>query len=157
MNDVNKTRIELTYQYLCKADAVVMLLAADQMLSISEVEFLRERILSRQIKDVFYIINRKDTLSGPEEESKVIAFAKRNLEEIIPSELSGELRIFLLSSYQALLFRRQENGDELTAKQLTKIPMDFADTGFPEFEKSWLNAKCCGILDSAHTTHGLNP
>ena len=136
MNDVNKTRIELTYQYLCKADAVVMLLAADQMLSVSEVEFLRERILSRQIKDVFYIINRKDTLSGPEEESKVIAFAQRNLEEIIPSELTGELRIFLLSSYQALLFRRQENGDELTAKQLTKIPMDFADTGFPEFEKS---------------------
>lgn len=136
MNDVNRTRIELTYRYLRQADAVIMLLAADQMLSVSEVDFLKERILSRQIKDVFYIINRKDALSGPEEESKVVTFAHRNLKEIIPPELANELRIFLLSSYQALLFRRRENGDELTAKQLTKIPVAFSDTGFPEFEKS---------------------
>lgn len=136
MNDVNKTRIELTYQYLHQADAVIMLLAADQMLSISEVEFLKERILSRQIKDVFYIINRKDALSGPEEEAKVIAFAQKNLKEIIPMELIKDLRIFLLSSYQALLFRRQVNGEELTAKQIAKIPDEFSVTGFPEFEDS---------------------
>lgn len=26
-----------------------------------------------------------------------------------------------------------------------------------EFGEKWLNAKPCGILDSAHMTHGLNP
>ena len=136
MNDVNRTRIELTYGYLQQADAVIMLLAADQMLSVSEVEFLRERILSRQIKDVFYVINRKDTLAGPEEEAKVRAFAENNLKEIIPPELAKDLRIFLVSSYQALLYRRQAGGEELTAKQVLKIPDDFAITGFSELEDS---------------------
>ena len=136
MNDVNRTRIEITYKYLKQADAVIMLLAADQILSISEVEFLKERILSRKIKDVFYIINRKDTLSGPEEEAKVIEFAKKNLKEIIPAELANDIHIFLVSSYQALLFRRQLGGEELSLKQVAKIPTDFAVTGFTEFEEA---------------------
>ncbi len=134
MNDVNRTRIELTYGYLQQSDAVIMLLAADQMLSVSEVEFLRERILSRQIKDVFYVINRKDTLAGPEEEAKVRGFAENNLKEIIPPELAKDLRIFLVSSYQALLYRRQAVGEALTTKQVLKIPDDFAITGFAELE-----------------------
>lgn len=67
-DDLNESRIEITYNYLNQADAVILLLAADQALSSGEVEFLKERILKQQIRDIFYIINRKDTLAGPDEE-----------------------------------------------------------------------------------------
>ena len=134
-NDLNKARVEITYQYLNKADAVIMLLAADQALSIGEVEFLKERIIKNQISDIFFIVNRKDTLSGPEEESRVLTFIKDNLLRIVGSSFSEKLHIHLVSSYQALLFRRQLNGESLSGKQQMKLPNDFENTGFPAFEE----------------------
>lgn len=134
-NDLNQARVEITYQYLNKADAVIMLLAADQALSTGEVEFLKERIIKNQISDIFFIVNRKDTLAGPEEENRVLAFIKDNLLRIVGASFSEKLHIHLVSSYQALLFRRQFNGESLTSKQLMKIPNDFEDTGFPALEK----------------------
>lgn len=133
-NDLNQARVEITYQYLDKADAVIMLLAADQALSVGEVEFLKERILKNQISDIFFIINRKDTLSGPDEELRVIEFVKQNLLSIVGSKCNNKLRIHLVSSYQALLFRRQINGDTLSISQQLKVPDDFSITGFSEFE-----------------------
>lgn len=134
-NDLNQARVEITYQYLDKADAVIMLLAADQVLSVGEVEFLKERILKNQISDVFFIINRKDTLSGPDEELRVIEFVKQNLLSIVGSKCNSKLRIYLVSSYQALLFRRQMNGDKLSISQQMKVPDDFSITGFDDFER----------------------
>lgn len=134
-NDLNQARVEITYEYLNKADAVIMLLAADQALSIGEVEFLKERIIKNQISDIFFIVNRKDTLSGPEEESRVLAFIKDNLLRIVGSSFSEKLHIHLVSSYQALLFRRQLNGESLSGKQQMKLPNNFENTGFPAFEE----------------------
>ena len=138
MNDINTTRVEITYRYLNKADAIIMVLAANQLLSVSEVAFLKNIILSRQIKDIFYVINRKDTLNGADEENRVIEFAKTNLREIVPNDLEMS-NIFLVSSYQALLYRRQENGEQLSAKQIMKLPENFLDTGFTEFEEALSN------------------
>lgn len=132
-DDLNQSRIEITYKYLNQADAVILLLAADQALSIGEVEFLQERILKHQIRDIFYIINRKDTLNGPDEEERVRQFVKEHLGHIL--QVSPEaVTPYLVSSYQALLFRRQAAGETLTAKQLRQIPDDFQITGFGDFE-----------------------
>lgn len=133
-NDLNQTRVELTYQYLNKADAVIMLLAADQALSIGEVEFLKERILKNQISDIFFIINRKDTLASPIEEQRVLEFVKQNVLNVTGDSLKGPLHLYLLSSYQALLARRKQNGESLSSKQLLKLPKELSDTGFPQFE-----------------------
>lgn len=133
-NDLNQTRVELTYQYLNKADAVIMLLAADQALSIGEVEFLKERILKNQISDIFFIINRKDTLASPIEEQRVLEFVKQNVLNVTGDSLKGPLHLYLLSSYQALLARRKQNGESLSSKQLLKLPNELSDTGFPQFE-----------------------
>lgn len=134
-NDLNQARVEITYQYLNKADAVIMLLAADQALSIGEVEFLKERIIKNQISDIFFIINRKDTLSGPEEEARVLEFVKDNLTQIVGVDFTEKLHIHLVSSYQALLSRRHANGESLSVKQQMKIPESIEITGFPAFEE----------------------
>ncbi len=133
-NDLNTGRIEITYRYLDQADALIMLLAADQALSASEVEFIKERILKKKIQDIFFIINRKDTLHGPEEEQNVLNFVRTNLKAILPESMSGNIHLFLVSSYQALLFRKDAAGEALTPKQTLKKPTNLDITGFPELE-----------------------
>lgn len=135
-NDLNTGRIEITYRYLDQADALILLLAADQALSESEAEFLRERILKKKIQDIFFVINRKDTLHGPSEEQQVIDFVSTNLKALLPKEMKSKLNIFLVSSKQALLYRRSEAGEELKPKQLLAKPDNLEITGFPELEDS---------------------
>ncbi|WP_298706783.1 dynamin family protein [uncultured Veillonella sp.] len=134
-DDLNQARIDITYKYLNQADAVILLLAADQALSIGEVEFLEEHILKQNIKDIFYIINRKDTLNGPDEEKRVVQFVSHNLGNILKVE-SSEVHPYLVSSYQALLCRRQANGESLSSKQQMQLPDNFEFTGFADFERS---------------------
>lgn len=132
-NDLNAGRIEITYKYLNQADAVIMLLAADQALTASEEEFLKARIMGNQIRDIFFVVNGRDKLGGSSiEEERVMNFVRENLQEL--EGLSGNLRLYLLSSRQALLFRRSAAGEELKPKQLMMVPDLLENTGFTEFE-----------------------
>lgn len=135
-NDLNTGRIEITYRYLDQADALIMLLAADQALSKSEAEFLKERILKKKIQDIFFIINRKDALNGFEEEQQVLDFVRTNLKALLPDDMRTGLKLFLVSSKQALLYRRAEAGDVLTTKQRMNKPENMEVTGFVEFEQA---------------------
>lgn len=131
-NDLNVGRMEITYGYLKKAEAAILLLGADQALSKSEKEFLRERVLGNQIQDIFIVINYKDVLSGPAEEQRVKQYVLDNLSDL--GDFSK--RIFMVSSKQALLFRRKESGESLKAKTLLMLPDSMEETGFPEFENA---------------------
>lgn len=133
-NDLNTGRIEITYRYIEQADAVILVLAANQALTRSEYDFLKERILGNQIEDIFFVINFKDELDGPQAEREVLSYVQEKLREHLP-ELPKNLKIHLLSSRQALLYRRRENGEDLKAKYIAEIPDDFRDTGFPDFEE----------------------
>lgn len=135
-NDLNTGRIEITYRYLEQADALVMLLAADQALSESEVEFLKERILTKKIQDIFFVINRKDALHGPAEEQQVLNFVHTNLKALLPETMQTSINLFLVSSKQALLYRRSEAGETLTAKQSLSKPDNLEVTGFVDFEQT---------------------
>ena len=135
-NDLNVGRMEITYSYLNQADAVILLLAAYQPLTASEMQFLKERILGNQIEDIFFIISHKDDLDTPEQENDVLNYAKEHLRNILPPGFKLKNRIFLVNSLGALYSHMQENGEELTAKQELKIPDDFNDTGFPDFESA---------------------
>ena len=131
-NDLNVGRMEITYEYLQHAEAAILILGADQALSKSEKEFLRERVIGNQIQDIFIVVNYKDQLSGPDEEERVKQYVLDNLSDL--GDFSN--RIFLVSSKQALLFRRKENGEELKKKALLSLPASLDETGFPQFEKS---------------------
>lgn len=128
-NDLNIGRMEITYNYLNRADAAVLLLNATQALTRSELDFLKERILGNQIKDIFVVINFKDELS-PTEEIKVKNYVRDNIRDL--AEI--EPKIFLVSSSQALTYRAAKNGDKLTAREMMNLPQTFEETGFTEFE-----------------------
>lgn len=134
-NDLNTGRIEITYRYIEQADAVILVLAANQALTSSEFEFLKERILGNQIQDIFFVINYKDALGGSREAEKdVLNYVRQQLKERLP-ELPKDVKLHLLSSRQTLLYRRRENGEELKTKYLAETPEDLSETGFPAFEE----------------------
>lgn len=134
-NDLNVGRIEITYGYINKADAIIMLLSATQAMSQSEADFLRERILGNQIRDIFFVISYKDQLYDKDEENRVIKFVSDAIYKIAP-ELGKDLHIHLLSSKQALVYRRLENGEELKSNAAAQKPETLEETGFPEFENA---------------------
>lgn len=133
-NDLNVGRIEITYQYVEKADAVILVMAANQALTASELSFLEERIIGNQIKDIFFVVNYKDALNGPQEEANV----KRYIEENLRQKLSyspESFKLYMVSSLQALLYKRSTvNKETLTPKQMLRLPDNFEDTGFRELE-----------------------
>lgn len=132
-NDLNVGRIEITYGYINNADAIIMLLSATQAMSQSESDFLRERIIGNQIHDIFFVISYKDQLHGEEEEKKVKEFVSEAIYKIAP-ELGKDLHIHLLSSKQALVYRRLENGETLKNNVASQKPENLEETGFPDFE-----------------------
>lgn len=132
-NDLNVGRMEITYGYLNHADAVILMLSATQPLSKSESEFLRERILGNQINDIFFVVSHKDDLSDDEGE-QVKDFIHENLKKILPSDVSLNNRIFLVSGLGALIYSLNERGEKLTTKQQLILPDTFEETGIPDFE-----------------------
>lgn len=133
-NDLNVGRMEITYGYLNRADAVILMLSATQPLSKSELEFLRERILGNQINDIFFVISHKDDLGDDNESQKVKDFIYNNLKKILPPDVSLNNRIFLVSGLGALIYSLNERGERITAKQQLILPDTFEETGIPDFE-----------------------
>jgi len=127
-NDLNVGRMEITYNYLKKAEAAILVLSATQPLTKSEKEFLQEQVIGNQIKDIFIVINFKDEVAG--EEDKVRRHILENLRDL--DDFSK--RCFLVSSRQALIYRRKENGELLKGKTLMDMPESLNETGFPAFE-----------------------
>lgn len=131
-NDLNRARIEITYEYLNQAEAAILILGADQALSKSELTFLKERVLGNHIKDVFIVINYKDQLNSNDEEQKVLQYVTHHINDL--GDFSN--KIFMVSSKQALLYRREKNGELLKPKEQLSLPLDFEETGFPAFESA---------------------
>ena len=125
-NDLDQAREEITFKFIPKSDVAILLLSANQILSESEVAFLNERILSNDIKKIFFVINFKDRLYSKEDEKKVINYAKEHLEGIVENP-----RIYMVSAKGALNYKRKANGEVFKGK----VPETLEETGFVEFEK----------------------
>lgn len=157
-NDLNVGRIEITYGYINKADAIIMLLSATQAMSQSESDFLRERILGNQIRDIFFVISYKDQLHGKDEEQRVIKFVSDAIAKIAP-ELGDSVRIHLLSSKQTLVYRRLENGEVLKPNVAAQKPDTLEETGFPEFEdalETFLSEEKGRVKLTKYTNYGVH-
>lgn len=129
-NDLDQAREEITFNFIPKSDIAILLLSANQILSQSEVNFIKERILVNDIKKVFFVVNFKDRLEAKEDQDKVILYAKEHLKEIIDNP-----RIFMVSARQALNFKRKENGEIFNGI----VPETLKETGFDEIEKAITN------------------
>jgi ribosome biogenesis GTPase A len=83
VNDINEQRADITYGYIPRADAVLFLLDATQILSASERQFLEERILRTSRDRLVFVVAKADLLDEAEL-AEAIAFARQHLAGIVP-------------------------------------------------------------------------
>lgn len=129
VNDLDTRREQITYDFIPKADAAIVLLAAIPLLAASEIKFIKERILKNDISKLFVIINFKDRLTNGEECQRVLDKAKEMLADVVAGE-----HIFLLSAKDALTYKRKQNGEVL--KSRVKVPETLEQTGFADMEQA---------------------
>ncbi len=115
VNDLNLQRAEITYGYVPRADAVVFLLDAGQILKESERKFLRDRLLGAGRDRIVFAINKADLLSD-RERAEVMEYATRQLESLVPGA-----PVMFLSATRALAGEREGSGLEALLGKLSAL------------------------------------
>lgn len=96
VNDLNSTRAEITYSYLPKADAILFLLDAGQILKESERAFIANKLLTQSRDKVLFVINKIDLLDDDERE-EALAYARTHLARLVE-----EPKVYTVSAQKAL-------------------------------------------------------
>lgn len=132
VNDLDTRREQITYDYIPKSDAAIILMHAKQQISASEIKFIKEKILKNDISKIFIAINFKDLVHTEDERIRVIKLFNDTFSSIVPKE-----HIFLVSAKQALKYKRIRNGEKLAKTE--DIPNTLEETGIVELEKELCN------------------
>jgi predicted GTPase len=82
VNDLSLQRADITYSYIPRADAVLFLLDAGQILKESERVFLNDKLLKASRDKIVFVITKWDLLS-PEEQREALAYAKNHLSTLV--------------------------------------------------------------------------
>ncbi len=96
VNDLSLQRADITYSYIPRADAVLFLLDAGQILKESERVFLNERLLKASRDKIVFVITKWDLLS-PSERREALAYAKSHLSALVKDAV-----VFPVSAEMAL-------------------------------------------------------
>jgi small GTP-binding protein len=78
VNDLSHQRADITYSYIPRADAVLFLLDAGQILKESERIFLQEKLLKASRDKIIFVITKWDILSASEQ-AEALTYAKTQL------------------------------------------------------------------------------
>jgi GTP-binding protein EngB required for normal cell division len=116
VNDLSLQRADITYSYIPRADAVLFLLDAGQILKESERVFLEDKLLKASRDKIVFVITKWDLLS-PAERGEALAYAKGQLARLVRDPV-----VFPVSAEQAL--HRRDAPDQKTGK--------VAESGLPE-------------------------
>ncbi len=104
VNDLSLARADITYSYIPRADAVLFLLDAGQILKESERVFLNDKLLKGSRDKIVFVITKWDLLSE-DEQSEALAYAKRHLSSLVKDPV-----VFPVSSEIALAGRGAASG-----------------------------------------------
>ena len=96
VNDLNEARAEITYGYIPRADAILFLLDAGQILKESERSFVEKRLLEKSRDKVLFVVNKMDLLDD-EEQQEALAYARMNL-----GKLMKDPKVYGISAEKAL-------------------------------------------------------
>ena len=96
VNDLSLQRADITYSYIPRADAVLFLLDAGQILKESERVFLEDKLLKASRDKIVFVITKWDLLS-PSERDEALAYAKNQLARLVRDPV-----VFPVSAEQAL-------------------------------------------------------
>ncbi|MFB6352180.1 MAG: dynamin family protein [Bradymonadaceae bacterium] len=104
VNDISRQKVEITYGYVPRADVILYVLDATQILKKSEITFISERLLEANRDRIIFVLGKVDALSD-EEAAEVEEYARERLEELI-----GPVDLYAFSGRDAL--EAQQAGDE---------------------------------------------
>lgn len=115
VNDLSLQRADITYSYIPRADAVLFLLDAGQILKESERVFLQDKLLKASRDKIVFVITKWDLLSEGEQ-AEALAYAKRNLQNLVKDPV-----VFPVSAENALAGRAAESGFPDLLAHLTRF------------------------------------
>lgn len=115
VNDLSLQRADITYSYIPRADAVLFLLDAGQILKESERVFLHDKLLSASRDKIVFVVSKWDLLSA-DERREALAYARNQL-----STLVKEPVVFPVSAENALAGRPHESGLPELVAHLTRF------------------------------------
>ncbi len=115
MNDLSLQRADITYSYIPRADAVLFLLDAGQILKESERVFLNDKLLKASRDKIVFVITKWDLLSS-EEQREALAYANKHL-----STLVREPVVFPVSAEAALAGDMRGSGLPELVAHLTRF------------------------------------
>jgi len=115
VNDLSLQRADITYSYIPRADAVLFLLDAGQILKESERVFLSDKLLKASRDKIVFVVTKWDLLS-PEEQREAMAYARAHLSTLVRDPV-----VFPVSAETALAGARAESGLPELVAYLTKF------------------------------------
>jgi small GTP-binding protein len=118
VNDLSLQRADITYSYIPRADAVLFLLDAGQILKESERVFLSEKLLKASRDKIVFVVTKWDLLS-PDERAQALAYARKHL-----SALVQDPAVFPVSADAALGGDRAASGLPELVDYLTRFLAD---------------------------------
>ncbi len=101
VNDISRQKVEITYGYLPRADVILYVLDATQVLKKSEVTFIKDRLLKANRDRIVFVLGKVDALSE-EDAKEVELYARERLEGLI-----GPVELFAFSARNALEARKK--------------------------------------------------
>ena len=96
VNDLSLQRADITYSYIPRADAVLFLLDAGQILKESERVFLNDKLLKASRDKIVFVITKWDLLSS-DEQREALAYAVNHLSTLVKDPV-----VFPVSAEKAL-------------------------------------------------------
>jgi GTP-binding protein EngB required for normal cell division len=96
VNDLSLQRADITYSYIPRADAVLFLLDAGQILKESERQFLQDKLLKASRDKIVFVITKWDILND-EEKKEALAYARTQLALLVKDPV-----VFPISAETAL-------------------------------------------------------
>jgi predicted GTPase/23S rRNA maturation mini-RNase III len=115
VNDLSLSRADITYSYIPRADAVLFLLDAGQILKESERVFLNDKLLKASRDKIVFVITKWDLLSEPEQR-EALAYAKNHLAGMVKDPV-----VFPVSAERALGGHRDASGLPELVAHLTRF------------------------------------
>ncbi|MFO0638069.1 MAG: dynamin family protein [Polyangiaceae bacterium] len=104
VNDLSLQRSDITYSYIPRADAVLFLLDAGQILKESERIFLQDKLLKASRDKIVFVITKWDILSA-DEQKEALEYARTQLAKLVKDPV-----VFPISAETSLAGKPGESG-----------------------------------------------
>ncbi len=121
LNDLNKTRSDVSYRFIPNADVVFFLLKADQPISGTELSFLEDTLLEEGLSNIVFVMNFAEEIDDEEELEEMIEDLYTKLQTIKGLESPT---IIPYDAYEVLF-----NGNQYYLHRIERIVSEFQEKG----------------------------